>query len=65
VALIVKQLFDEPEGGLCASLALGLFQLAPAHHPLGAIDQPPVHHGDGQRRDAQPLVQAVHLVETV
>lgn len=34
-------------------------------HPLGALRQPPVRHRGQQRRDAQPFVQPVHLVQAV
>ena len=52
-------------GHLRARPALGAHQPAPAHHPLGAQRQPPVRHRSGQRRNAQPLVQAVGLVQPV
>ena len=50
---------------LPAAAAHRPLQPAPAHHPLGALRPPPVQHAGHQRRDTQPLVQAVHLVEPV
>ena len=44
---------------------LGLHQPAPAHRPLRALRPQPVDHREHQAGDAQPLVQAVGLVQPV
>ena len=51
--------------GVAAGFARGLFQPAPAHHPLGALGPPPVQHAGHQGANAQPFVQAVHLVQAL
>ena len=48
-----------------ARTARRLGQPAPADGPLGALGPQPVHRAHHQRADAQPLVQAVHLVQAV
>ena len=41
------------------------FEPAPAHHPFAALGPPPVQQAADQGHDAQPFVQAIHLVQPV
>ena len=63
MALVQKELLDQirRQGG--SGRAHRALQQPPAHQPFGSLGHQPVSHGQRQPRNAQPFVQAVHLVE--
>ncbi|MND65580.1 hypothetical protein D3C80_569560 [compost metagenome] len=62
-ALAAQRLLDRAQFRRRTAALGRLDQPAPADRPLGALGPDPVHAGEQQGADAEPLVQPVHLVE--